>query len=335
MEWLARRLWAGELGRWGGALSVVTAPLSWAWGGALRVRERRLARSGGTRVEGVFVVSVGNLAVGGTGKTPIAAWAAELLERGGVPTTVVVGGAGQDEALLHQRWKPARPVIVARDRVQGVARARDAGARVVVLDDGFQHRRLRRDVDLVLLSADDPFPGALLPRGPYREPASALARADVVLVTRRSADAATARTLAARAEEHAPGAVVAGLRLLGTGWRRLDGGPGAPPAGPVLAACGIARPDAFRRAVEGLMGSGVELLAFEDHHRYTRADARKLRVRAAGRPIVVTEKDAVKLEALGGDLGDLYALVEEPLWEWGEDRVAALLAAGARRAVVA
>ena len=339
LERFARRWWAGELGLFGFALAVATAPLSWAWAWAARRRARRFARLGGTRVEGLRVVSVGNLAVGGAGKTPVAAWVASHLVRAGVPTSVVTGAHGADEALLHRRWRPEIPVVSSRDRVGAAATAQAEGARAVVLDDGFQHLGLARDLDIVLLSADDPFPAPVLPRGPYREPSAALERADAVVVTRRAAKEGAARALASAARRYAPEALSAGVWLAPSRLRRLEdwaaapasGGPddtlGTPGLGraSVLAVCGVARPDAFAAAVEGLVGAPVELLSFADHHAYTRSDVARVRARAGGRPTVVTAKDAVKLTPWLEELGDAHVLEEELRWAWGEEALAALL----------
>ena len=326
VEAFARRWWAGELGWSGSALSVLAAPMSWAWSGATWVRDRRFGRHGGARIEGLSVVSVGNLAVGGTGKTPCAAWVAEVLRAAGAPTSLLVSDHGEDEALLHRGWNPDVPVIADRDRVAGALRARADGARVVVLDDGFQHRRLARDLDLVLLAVEDRFPGPVLPRGPYREAPHALSRTDAVLVTRRSATAEEARALAAVVEQRFPGVVKGGVHLAPGAWVGLDGRIGSPPVGDVLAVCAVARPRDFRSTVEARVGGMVELVAFADHHEYSRADAQRLRERAGARPIVVTEKDAVKLHAYRHVVGEAYVLTQKLRWDWGEENVYALLA---------
>jgi tetraacyldisaccharide 4'-kinase len=317
LERFARRWWGGELGAVGVALSVATAPASWVWAGATRLGAPRATR----RVEGLHVVSVGNLAVGGTGKTPLAAWLASTLAAAGVRTSVLVGGQGTDEALLHRAWNPSVPVIAEADRVEGALRARAAGAGVAVLDDGFQHRRLARDLDVVLLSADDPYPGALLPRGPYREPSAALGRADLVVVTRRSAALERARAVEERVNRDRPGLVIAGVHLAPGHWRRLDGASAEAPARDVLAVCAVARPGAFQSAVAERTGGRVELAAFADHHAYTRADAARLARRAAGRPLVATEKDAVKLFPMAGLLGEVYVLADRLAWDFGEAAV--------------
>ncbi|HET9949227.1 MAG TPA: tetraacyldisaccharide 4'-kinase, partial [Longimicrobiales bacterium] len=168
--------------------------------------------------------------------------------------------------------------------------------------------------------------GATLPAGPYRERPEALARADVVVLTRRRAPAEAALALAAAARRYAPGARLAGLALVPGGWRDLEGAPREPPAGPVLAACAVARPDAFAAAVRARVGGEVELAAFADHHPFGRADARRLRARARGRPVVLTEKDAVKLAPHADALGPAWVLADALRWEWGEDEVREALA---------
>lgn len=318
IESFARRWWAGELGARGAVLSTLGAPLSWAWGAALAVAGRR-SEARVEHVQGVAVVSVGNLAVGGTGKTPLTAWIASRLLDGGAHPAVVVGGAGEDEARLLARRLPGVPVVTERDRVTGAERARAAGADVVILDDGFQHRRLWRDLDVVLLSAEDAFPAALLPCGPYREPAAALGRADVILVTRRTATVEGAASLAERAAAYAPDRVLGVVQLGAGSWTDATGRPADPPEGDVLVACGVARPECFRVGVGRALGGDVELVAFADHHEYTAADAERLKTRAKGRKIVMTEKDAVKLQQFVGTDPDFRVLGERVLWDDGED----------------
>jgi tetraacyldisaccharide 4'-kinase len=299
-------------------------PLSWTWSGAARLAGALGARRS-VQVEGTTVVSVGNLAVGGTGKTPIVGWIARLMEKGGERAAIVVGGAGGDEAALLSGRLPHTPVLQDRDRVAAAERAREAGKNVVILDDGFQHRKLARSLDVVLLSVEDRFPGPVLPAGPYREPARALRRADVVIVTRRRATAEQSRALAEKAERYAGGKVLAGAELASTVWHRLGGGPSPPPEGETMAVCGIARPDLFQSSVAAQTLGVVELVAFPDHHEYTPADVAALVERSRGRPLVITEKDAVKLRTHADTLGDVYVLCEEVTWDWGEEAVSARL----------
>jgi len=297
LEHFFRRVWAEEAGAAGRWVSTAGKPLSWAFGVAVAERNRRFDESGGERVDGLTVVSVGNLAVGGTGKTPFSAWVVSVVKARGQVPALVARGYGRDEILLHRHWHPGLAVVANPDRVAGAREAQRAGADVVVLDDGFQHRRLHRDLDVVLLAAEDPFPGDLLPSGPYREPPTALRRADVVVVTRRTASPETAEGLAAAAHSLAPAAAIAVVHF-GTGdWCLLDGTSVEAPVGAVLAVAGVGRPEAFADSLAVETGAAVELLAFADHHRYRPADVRRILDAAAGRVVAVTEKDAVKLQA--------------------------------------
>jgi tetraacyldisaccharide 4'-kinase len=246
-------------------------------------------------------------------------WVSAELLTSRVATAVLVGQAGADEAALHRRWNPGADVLVDRDRSSSARRARAAGCQVVVIDDGFHYAALARDLDIVLISADDPYPAPVLPRGPFRETASALGRAGAVVVTRRAAPARRAYAVAASIEREWPGRVAGVVSLEAGGFWRLDGEAPVPaPAGDVLAVCGIARPDAFAAAVREAVRGDVELLAFADHHAYDRADAERIRRRAGGRAIVMTEKDAVKLERWGEDLGEGLVLRDRLRWERGE-----------------
>ena len=317
----ARRWWAGEAGVPGYLLSALLAPASWTYGLAVSVRGRALDRVEGQRVEGLRVVSVGNLAVGGTGKTPVAAWIARLLSAQGVPTAILSRGYGDDELALHRQWNPDVLVEADADRVLAAARARAAGATVAVLDDGFQHRRLTRDLDLVLLAAEDRFPGRLLPTGPYREPAAALVRADAVLVTRRTASAARARAHVQGVRDLAPSRPIDIVHLAPHAWQDLAGEQVGAPSGDVLAVTAVARPDDFRENVASMLDVDVGLLAFADHHEYSDVDVRRIGREAKGRVVVVTEKDAVKLAPRRGELPDTRVLTQRLLWESGREEI--------------
>jgi tetraacyldisaccharide 4'-kinase len=258
-------------------------------------------------------LSVGNLTVGGTGKTPVAAWfAAELGTRGERPA-VVLRGYGGDEPLVHELLNPDVPVVTAPDRVAGVREARRRGADVAVLDDAFQHRRLRRTADIVLVSADR-WTGRvrLLPAGPWREPLRALRRATMVVVTRKAATVeATERVLGALAEA-APGVPGAVAHLAPAALRRVGAAgemrPFATIAGtPVLAIAAVGDPTAFRRQLEAA-GAHVETAFFADHHAYTTVDVERLAARAGTSDAAIcTLKDAVKL-------APLWPRAAAPLW---------------------
>jgi len=324
----ARRMWAGDAGLVGRVASLAMAPMAAGFGVAVGARNRRHDRRGAVRVENIRVISVGNLAVGGTGKTPLSAWVVRLLASEGAAPALVTRGYGRDEILLHARWNPDIPIFADADRVAATRQAVGAGATVAVLDDGFQHRRLDRDLDLVLLAAEDSFPGHLLPRGPYREPATALARADAVIVTRRTADVMHAEALAQRVATDHPHLVTARIHLAPGAWQDLAGEPADAPTGPVVVATAIARPPAFAANVEAALGGSVELVSYADHHDFTSKDVRALAHRAGSRQVVVTEKDAVKLAAFSTQLPDARVLSQELRWEDGEDLIRRLILDG-------
>jgi tetraacyldisaccharide 4'-kinase len=290
--------WSGEATGIGWSLLTLAATPA-EWGFRVGVGARSAAYDRGwfpARPGPVPVISVGNLSVGGTGKTPVAAYVVGLLEAQGRRPGLVARGYGEDELTLHGRWHPGTPVVADPDRVMGVGRAAEEGADVVVLDDGFQHRRLARDLDLVVVAAEQGLPGRLLPRGPFREPRSALSRADHVIVTRKSASAARAVALEGEIRAGWPDLPVTRIRLAPAGWTDLDGHPASPPDGPLLAVCSIGRPDTFAGLVAETLGREAELLPFPDHHRFTEGDVEKIAGHVPrGGALVVTEKDAVKL----------------------------------------
>lgn len=319
IEGLARRFWRGE-SAWTAriVLTAVTAPAAVLYGAVVRLRNRAfdtgLAR---VRSAPIPVVSVGNLSVGGTGKTPLTAWIVERLVSRGRRPVVVSRGYGEDELALHRRWNPTVPVVANPDRVAAAREAARLGGDVVVVDDGFQHRALARDADLLLLSAGDPLPARLLPRGPWREPLAELGRASLVLVTGRGAapddDLEAMAAEVRRIPRHPP---VGTLRLIPGGWRTLSGSEATSPSPsePLLAVASVADPGSVARLVDEARGRGneaigdLELLAFPDHHAYDDADLRRILSRAQGRRIVTTEKDAVKLEAFA----ERFSGVPEP-----------------------
>ncbi len=261
----------------------------------------------------------GNLTVGGSGKTPFSAWLAGRLAARGSAVAVLARGYGRDEIELHRRLNPAVEVLVGSDRVAAAREAAARGMRVAVLDDGFQHRRLARDLDVVLHAAEERFPGRMLPRGPYREPPASLGRAHHVVVTRRTAPGRDARELCLRLRTHAPLAGLGLVRLAPDGWWTLVGARAPAPAGPVLAVASVARPEVFRDTLAGMLDAPVELAAYPDHHEYTRAEATRIVARAAGRVVVTTWKDAVKLAELTTEIERFRVLGERVVWEWGED----------------
>jgi tetraacyldisaccharide 4'-kinase len=299
-------------------------PLELAYGGVVALRGK-LYDSGvlRTRPASIPAISVGNLTVGGTGKTPVAAWLVHELTRLGSSPAVVLRGYGDDETLVHRLLNSDATVIASADRAAGMERAAAGGCDVAVLDDAFQHRRAARTADVVLVSAERwSERRRLLPAGPWRERLSALARASLVVVTRKSATADAAREVAARLTRAAAGLPLAIVHLAPRDLRSLVRPPAASereytplasdslPLGAlagrrVLAISAIGDPRAFEKQLSHL-GARVTRSPFPDHHHFTPAEIARLSriatelARAEGGgadlPVVVcTLKDAVKL----------------------------------------
>lgn len=320
----AHRWWSGQEVPGAALAAVALLPMEGLFRVATAAREQLYRRGVLSSCQpAIPVVSVGNLRLGGTGKTPVARWIAErLLEEGALPG-IVHGGYAGDEPELFRAWLPNVPVVALRDRCAGVQHVRELGATVAVLDDAFQHLRVRRTLDVVLVSAErwNPRP-RLLPRGPWREPPRALSRADVVLVTRRSAPTDDALGVATAVAELAPRAVIGRMRLHANGLRRVRPASATDsptvPGGPVVLVSAIGDPESF---LDGVQRTGLaveEALFFPDHHAYSEVDGREIARRARGRPVVVTEKDAVKLLTLA-DPPELWVLTQAVVTEDGEE----------------
>ena len=277
-------------------------------------------------------VSVGNLTVGGTGKTPAAAWlAARLVERGAHPA-IVMRGYGSDEPLVHREVNPEIPVVIAGDRVAGLRRARALGADVAVLDDAFQHRRARRDADIVLISADRwRLPARPLPAGPWREPLSALARATMVIVTRRAVPDTAVSAVTGELGRMWPQLPTAVASLTLGDVHRV----GEPQVRPLSSLQGervylvaaIGDPLTLVAQLRAA-GAAVTLHAFEDHHRFTDDDVSAVQ-RGAGETSLVlcTLKDAVKLAPLWPRAAlSLWYVSQQFALESGQSTVDSLLA---------
>ncbi len=302
-------------------LAVLQLP-AWIYRTAVEARLGLYDRWSGLRERApIPVLSVGNLTVGGTGKTTFVAWlSAWLRERGFRPAIltrgyggragrgplVVCRGAGPevpvreagDEPFLLAQRLPWAVIVAGADRVRSVYQARALGADVAVLDDGFQHLRLERDLDILLLDAQNPFGNyRLLPAGTLREPARGLNRADVIVITRSRAGERfdVLERVIRRYNPRAP-VVRAGHRLVGF----FDAAGRPQPAPPrAVAFCGIGNPEIFFADLER---SGLELAAtvrFRDHHPYTARDVERLEAlaREHGATLLTTEKDLVRLLA--------------------------------------
>jgi tetraacyldisaccharide 4'-kinase len=276
-------------------------------------------------------ISVGNLTVGGTGKTPVAAWIARSLVTREAHPAIVMRGYGEDEPLVHERLNPDVPVVVSPDRVRGAERAATLGADVVVLDDAFQHRRALRDADLVLLSADRwTSAPRLLPAGPWREPLSALRRASMVLVTRKAASPATASAVADTIRHRFPGIPVGVAALTLQELRSATGESTMPlealAGARALAIVAIGDPSAFLRQLAATDAT-VRAAVFPDHHAYPHAEVTRIAsMMAAGEIAVCTLKDAVKLAPhWPREAPPLWYVSQSVMVEEGRDALDALL----------
>jgi tetraacyldisaccharide 4'-kinase len=282
----------------------------------------------------VMTVSVGNLTVGGTGKTPFTLFLAnrmqahglrvgiasrgygraragsELVADGGKLTTSVEQ-AGDEPAMMARSF--TGPIAVAHRRIDGIERLLRLGPLdAVILDDAFQHERLARDVDLVMVSNDRGFGnGWMLPAGPMREPLGAVARADAIVLTTSGADASAIRPsqmrkLAAGKILHAtlrPRALVVSAN---GAWREV---PLALAARRLIAVSGLADSSGFYAMLHELEADLVGVFDYPDHHAYTNADWQAIvtAMRDAD-AVVTTEKDLVKLERFPFPRDTLYAL---------------------------
>lgn len=328
------RWWAGGGGVAGSVLDAALLPAEAAFRGVAGLRNAAYDRAV-LRAERapVPVVSVGNLAVGGAGKTPVAAWVAGRLRARGRRPAIALRGYGEDEVLVHRELNPDVPVFAAARRVEAARAAAEAGCDVVVLDDGFQHRALARELDVVLIAVEGwRARPRVLPRGPWREGPGALARADAVVLTRKSAPRERAETVAREvgrwktviASCHlAPGR----LAPLGEG---ADLDPGELRGREVLAVAALADPAPFVEHLRG-WGAKVDEALFGDHHAFTADEAKALVVRARGRVMVMTRKDAVKLRGLLPVDCEAYVLEQTVEFDWGEEALEAALSRALER----
>lgn len=312
---LAQRTWLAALGAAAAGYRAGVQIRDWTFSMGLR-RVRRLP---------CRVVCVGNLTVGGTGKTPCAIALARWLRARGHAAGILLRGYGRhgsgftvaadtreararwetvgDEAILLARRLPDVPVVVGADRFQaGQEALRRFRLDVLLLDDGFQHRQLHRDLDLVLVDATDPFGGGrLLPRGRLREPVSGLSRAQVIILSRAD-QASDLPGLRRCLEQIAPGAAQILTRHRPSRLTDLSGDEEHPPGSllgqRLLAVSGIANPEGFHRTLTDLGAVPAGTLTFPDHYAYGPADIARMR-RAAEEArvdlIITTEKDAIRL----------------------------------------
>lgn len=338
--------------------NILLTPLAALYGGAIRVRSL-LYSSGafGSHRLPFPCISVGNLTLGGTGKTPLVHWMARLLQSNGFQVSILSRGyrgnhekpgilvsdgerilcsardCGDEPYWLAGRLQGVR-VAVCRDRLRAARLAEDEGrsklqtpnsktpTTIYLLDDGFQHRRLHRDLDIVVLDSTDPFGGGrLLPAGHLREPASALERADWAVLSRSHA-AREIGDLAKRLREEFPRLRVfrAGHRT--SGFVRLSDQREFPPKAlegrraAVLSAIG--RPDIFSGDLEKAGLIVAQETFFRDHHWYTPRELQRVGAAVSEKKadlIVTTEKDAVRLAGMQLPTDEVYAMRIELVWD--------------------
>jgi tetraacyldisaccharide 4'-kinase len=337
-----RRGLGGALGR--AALAIAEVP----YAAAVGWRNRRFDRGVGVERVSVPVVSVGNLTLGGTGKTPLVEWLARWFSDRGVRVVLVSRGYGakagrpNDEALELAQSLPQVPHLQNPNRAQAAAQAiGELGAQLILLDDGFQHRRLGRDLDIVVVDALEPLGfGRVFPRGTLREPLAGFGRAQVIALSRADLAPASERTRIRReVERYAPQA--AWVELC-TRPRRLCNHSGAQQdvatlAGQRVAAfCGIGNPAGFRQQLVNCGATVAAFREFADHQAYSPADIASLCAWLDGREVssvVCTRKDLVKLpfDRLGAT--PLWALAIELEILVGQNELVALLEPLALRAI--
>lgn len=323
------RRWIAGHGLWGRPVRGLLHVASWIYGlgvvGRLGLYHVGLLR----RVRfSTRIISIGNLTAGGTGKTPfVILLVQEIRNRGLRPAVVVRGYKGRregrtvvvseggtirlgypevgDEAVLLARKLPGVPVVMAADRAEGCQVAiREFGAQVILLDDGFQHLKVERDLDILLVDRENPFGyGYLLPRGLLREPVRALGRADLVVMT--STDDSGKPLEIAPLIPHADTPPVLQAVFVPTVFTDAKTGQKIAEedlrAEEVVAFSGIANPPAFERVLRSLGILPAHHSIFPDHHRYAPSDLREIarRMQEVGARIALTtEKDAVRLEKM-------------------------------------
>jgi tetraacyldisaccharide 4'-kinase len=318
-------------------LRAASVPYRWAIG----ARNRKFDRGTGVHTAGVPVVSIGNITVGGTGKTPMVEWMARQFRSKGVRVAILSRGYGaaadgrNDEALELELALPDVPHLQNPDRVTSAGVAVDElGTQMLLLDDGFQHRKLARDFDVVLLDASEPFGfDRLLPAGTLREPVEGLVRAHAVVLSRADMlDPAGREAVRRRVAEINPQAVWCEVEHRPAALIASDGSRDAIQTAAtkrVAAVCGIGNPAGFRHTLATLGCNVAAWREFPDHHAYSRDDVESLATwaRDAGAELLLcTRKDLVKLRvpAIGGV--PLRAVGVALQFLAGEDALAAALA---------
>lgn len=289
-------------------LLPLTIPASWVYRGVIELRNSRYNRGGVRRVD-VPVISVGNITTGGVGKTPMVAWIARLLREHGHRPAILMRGykatatQRSDEQMEYEATLSGVPVIANPDRAAAGAAFLQDNKEIdcLLLDDGFQHRQMHRDLDLVLIDASQrTMRDRMLPAGHLREPLANLSRADAVIVTRaQGIDPELAKQVA----EHHGKEPLAWSQHVWTGLRVFDGA-GERTEAPMwltgkrlVTMLGIGNPRALRKQVNAVGGEVVANVPARDHQHYDRETVKAIG-RAEADGLLVTGKDWVKLRGV-------------------------------------
>lgn len=329
-DWLRLTLprwWRGESGWLGRGALVALTPAETVYRGIVAGRNSLYDRGVLTAVTpAIPVISVGNLTVGGTGKTPFTAWLASRLLEWGRNPAIVLRGYGADEVELHRSLNSGVPVLVGKSRRDGVELAGKQGADCALLDDGFQHRQLDRELDIVLIGAEQwRRPRRMIPRGPWREPLSQLSRAERIVITRKAATHAEAEAVRQEVIEAGfdPEPAIAYLK---PGYLGPLNGSGDPISLHVLegrrvaAISSIAEPHLF---FDQLRDANLQVQEhiYPDHHEFTADDVREIVRAASGVPILMTRKESVKLKSRMPADADALVLGQEVVVESGGEKL--------------
>ena len=324
---MVEAMWASESVVARAARELLT-PASWLFGAVVARRNRGYDIAAQAK-PALAALSVGNLTVGGTGKTPISAWCVQQLLARGARPAIVLRGYGDDEWRVHAQLNAGVPVIVAADRRDGLITARVRGADCAMLDDAFQHRRVTRAADIVLVSADSWRDEVrLLPAGPFREPLESIRRAHAAVITVKAASRESIAALSKAIATAAPDVPIAVVRLEpgtlrlavtlptdGDGSQRRKVVPVSlthPPSWlrtrRVCVVSAIGNPAAFEQQVLALGATIHARKRYPDHHAFSERDAAAIAALAQmSDGVICTLKDAVKL-------APLWPREAPPLW---------------------
>jgi tetraacyldisaccharide 4'-kinase len=290
-------------------LRLLLWPASVIYGDLARLRARLYAQGTlKTKRLNTPVISIGNLTVGGTGKTPMVIFLAEQFLAEGKRIAILTrgykgaGGTSDEVELMKFRLQDRVMFGVGPDRFAEGCKLEEKGVDLFLLDDGFQHLPLFRDVNILLMDASQPLGReSMLPAGNLREPVSAMDRADMLVITRLEASPATLSTIEKLQDYPVFSAVtrLLGFRRLGAGIQLLSAQEIGP--GPFYAFCGIGNPKAFFHDLKTWNIPISQTSEFPDHHRYDQRDALELEQAArtgGAKAFVTTEKDAQNLSGV-------------------------------------